>query len=189
MNESLVAINVISNDKIINKNGTPILFYWDGQQDIYKALETNLDFIDYLMHTVINKDKYTDAWFSFFKYYLDNEGEEHYQEDKLNIQDFLKLKNMKSSESLFYKEYLLSHFLYLYQSAYHEEYKEDISIIGIDDAILDIYDKIQEKYPKRVIKSTVINYIRSELQKTDNISIENSDWIILQLENLLNEKE
>ena len=61
--------------------------------------------------------------------------------------------------------------------------------MGIDDAVLDIYDKIQEKYPKRVIKSTVINYIRSELQKTDNISIENSDWIIFQLENLLNERE
>ena len=189
MNESLVAINVISNDKIINKNGTPILFYWDGKQDIYEALETNPDFIDYLMHTVINKDKYTDAYFSFFKYYLDGDGKEHYNEDKLNIQDFLKLKNMKSSESLFYKEYLLNHFLYLYKSAYHEEYTEDISIMGIDDAVLDIYDKIQEKYPKRVIKSTVINYIRSELQKTDNISIENSDWIIYQLENLLNERE
>ena len=54
---------------------------------------------------------------------------------------------------------------------------------------IDIYDKIQEKYPKRVIKSTVINYIRSELQKTDGISIENSDWIVFQLENLLNERE
>ena len=96
---------------------------------------------------------------------------------------------MTSEQSLFYKEYLLNHFLYLYQSAYHKEYTEDISIMGIDDAILDIYDKMQEKYPKRVIKSTVINYIRSELQKTDNISIENSDWIILQLETLLNERE
>lgn len=189
MHESLVAINVISNDKIINKNSTPILFYWDGQQDIYEALETNPDFIDYLMHTVINKDKYTNTYFAFFNYYLDSEGKEHYHEDKLNVQDFLKLKDMKPSESLFYKEYLLGHFLYLYKSAYHEEYKEDISIMGIDDAVLDIYDQIQKKYPKRVIKSTVINYIRSELQKTDNISIENSDWIIFQLENLLNERE
>lgn len=189
MLESLVAINVISGDRIINKNGTPLLFYWDGEQDIYEALKSGNEFIDYLMHTVINKDKYTDAYFSFFKYYLDEEGKENYQEDKINIQDFLKLKDLQIEQSLFYKEYLLNHFLYLYKSAYHEDYKEDISIMGIDDAVLDIYDKIQEKYPKRVIKSTVINYIRSELQKTDDISIENSDWIVFQLENLLNERE
>ena len=96
---------------------------------------------------------------------------------------------MREDRRSFYKEYLSDLFLYLYKSAYHEDYKEDISIMGIDDAVLDIYDKMQEKYPKRVIKSTVINYIRSELQKTDNISIENSDWIVFQLENLLNERE
>jgi hypothetical protein len=189
MIESLVAINIISEGNIINKNGTPLLFYWDGEQDIYDALKSGSDFIDYLMHTVINKDKYASAYFSFFKYYLDENKEEHYQEDKINVQDFLKFKDLSSEQSLFYKEYLLNHFLYLYKSAYHEEYKEDISIMGIDDAVLDIYDKIQEKYPKRVIKSTVINYIRSELQKTDNISIENSDWVVYQLENLLNERE
>ena len=63
MLESLVAINIISEDKIINKNGTPLLFYWDGEQDIYEALKSGSDFIDYLMHTVINKDKYTNAYF------------------------------------------------------------------------------------------------------------------------------
>ena len=85
-----ITAEIISNtDRLIiplNKNSTPILFYWDGQQDIYEALETNPDFIDYLMHTVINKDKYTDAWFSFFKYYLDSEDKEHYHEDnKTNL--------------------------------------------------------------------------------------------------------
>lgn len=189
MLESLVAINIISDDKIINKNGIPLLFYWDGKQDIYEALKSGSDFNDYLMHTVINKDKYTNAYFSFFKYYLDENNTENYSEDKINIQDFLKLKDLSLENNMFYKEYLLHHFLYLYDSAYHQDYNEDISIMGIDDAILDIYDKMQEKYPKRVIKSTVINYIRSELIKTDNLSIENSDWIIYQLENLLNERE
>ena len=40
MLESLVAINVISGDRIINKNGTPLLFYWDGEQDIYESLKS-----------------------------------------------------------------------------------------------------------------------------------------------------
>lgn len=192
MKESLVAINILFNDRLLNKNGTPLLFYWDGEQNIYDALKSGSDFIDYLMHTVINKEKYTDTYFSFFKYYLDNDGNEQYQEDKINIQDFLKLKDLSPEQSLFYKKYLLDHFIYLYKSAYHEEYVKDnesISLMGIDDAILDIYDKIQEKYPKRVIKSTVINYIRSEIENTDKLSMENSNWIIFQLENLLNERE
>ena len=104
------------------------------------------------------------------------------------MQDLFKLSDLPDNNRIFYKEYLLNHFKFLYESAYHEIYSEDISIIGIDDAILDIYDKIQEKYPKRVIKSTVVNYIRSELQKKDELTMNNTDWIILQLENLLNER-
>lgn len=187
MVDSLVAINIISNEKLINKNGTPLLFYWDGKQDINEALSSDKTFLDYLNHTVINKDNFTNSYFSFFQYYIEN-NEEHYKEDKIIIQDFIKFENMNDEKVSFYKEYLLNHFLYLYKSAYHEEYNQDISIIGIDDSILDIYDKIQEKYPKRVIKTTVINYIRSELMKTDNLNIENTDWIISKLENLLNER-
>jgi hypothetical protein len=189
MLESLVAINIISEDKIINKNGTPLLFYWDGEQDIYEALKSDSGFNDFLMNSVINKDNYVHSYFSFFKYYLDENREEHYIEDKINVQEFLKLKDLEQEKNLFYKEYLLDHFLYLYKSAYHEDYKEDISIIGIDDAILNIYDIIQEKYPKRVIKSTVINYIRGELQNTDKLIIENVNWIIFKLDELLNERE
>ena len=85
--------------------------------------------------------------------------------------------------------YLWNHFKFLYESAYHEKYADDVSLFDMDECILDIYDQIQSKYPKRVIKSTVINYIRGELQKTDKLSMENTDWIIFQLEKLLNERE
>ena len=48
MKDSLVALNIIVNDKIINKNGVPILFYWNGDsssllKDIYSiTLEINV---------------------------------------------------------------------------------------------------------------------------------------------------
>ena len=189
MTESLVAINIICNDKLINKNGTPLLFYWDGQQDIYDAFKSSNEFIDYLYHTVMTKDNYINSYFAFFKYYLDEEGVENYQENKCIIQDFITFQNMREDRRSFYKEYLSDLFLYLYKSAYHEDYNQDISIIGIDESILDIYDKIQEKYPKKVIKSTVINYIRSELLQSNKLSIPNTDWIIDQLEDLLSERE
>ena len=189
MQDSLVAINIIVNDKIINKNGVPILFYWNGESSLLtKAIYDDQNFKSLLYNTIINYDNYADAKLSFF-YFLYENNEEKYIEDFSIVQNEMKLSELDTEQSLFYKEFLLYHFLYLYKSAYHEDYKEDISIIGIDDAILDIYDKIQNKYPKRVIKSTVINYIRGELQKTDKLSMENTDWIIYQLENLLNERE
>ena len=34
MKDSLVAINILVNDNtILNKNGVPLLFYWDGNSD------------------------------------------------------------------------------------------------------------------------------------------------------------
>ena len=189
MKDSLVAINITINDKILNKNNVPILFYWDGEgSSLTQAIYEDPSFRSLLFNTIINYDNYADAKLSFF-YFLYENNEEKYIEDFSIVQNNLKLKDLDSEHNLFYKEYLLYHFLYLYKSAYHEDYKEDISIIGIDDAILDIYDKIQEKYPKRVIKSTVINYIRGELQKNDHLSMENTDWIISQLEVLLTERE
>ena len=190
MTNSLVAINIITKDnKIVNKNRVPLLFYWDGTIDIYEAMHNSEDFINFLYNTVINKDNYTFATFAFFKYYTDDG--EHYYEDKIDVQIFLPFKNMSPDKVQFYKLYLINHFLYLYKSAYHSDYNngEEISIMGVDDAIIDIYDEIQHKYPKRVIKSTVINYIRGELQNTDKLSIDNCDWIINQLENLLNERK
>ena len=188
MKDSLVAINIIVNDKIINKNGVPILFYWDGENSLIKDIYNDVSFKSLLYNSIINYDNYANAKLSFFYFTFEN-GEEKYTEDFSIIQNELTLKDLEAEKSIFYKEYLLYHFLFLYKSAYHEDYGEDISIMGIDDAVLDIYDKIQEKYPKRVIKSTVINYIRGELQKTDNLSMENTDWIIAQLETLLTERD
>ena len=189
MKDSLVALNVIVDDKIINKNGIPILFYWDGTtnlliKDIYK----DPSFKSLLYNTVINYECYAKAKLAYF-YFIYENNEEKYAEDFSNIQNEMKLADLNEDSRMFYKMYLWNHFKFLYESAYHENYSKDVSLFDIDDCILDIYDKIQKKYPKRVIKSTVVNYIRGELQKTDNLSMENTNWIIFQLENLLNERE
>ena len=48
--------------------------------------------------------------------------------------------------------------------------------------------KIQEKYPKKISKPTVINYVRSELTQKYNLNIDNSNWIIEKLENILSDE-
>jgi len=188
MRDSLVALNIVSeNNILLNNTNVPILYYWDGENNIKDSIIIDEEFKNYIFSKVINIEYYSNTKIHYFYFKYDNDNES-YNEDTIVIQDLFKLSDLPDNNRIFYKEYLLNHFKFLYESAYHENYSEDISIIGIDDAILDIYDKIQEKYPKRVIKSTVVNYIRSELQKKDELTMANTDWIISQLENLLNER-
>ena len=38
-----VAINVIADNKILNNNGVPILFYWDGKSNVIDELNFEFD--------------------------------------------------------------------------------------------------------------------------------------------------
>ena len=189
MRNSLVAINILNDSYLINDRGVPFLFYWDGELDIDKALLNSDVLKEYLYEKVINKESYTSSKLAMFYFKYDENNNEVYTEKQLPLQSFLKLYDIKEDKQMFYKEYLWEHFQFLYDSAYHESYDKTVSLFDIDDAILDVYDKIQEKYPKRVIKSTVINYIRGELQNNNNLSMDNTNWIIAQLEKLLTERE
>ena len=190
MKDSLVAINLIVNDKIINKNGVPILFYWDGDSSsLLKDIYDDESFKSLLYNTVINYENYANAKLAFFYFKYDENNSENYTEGFDLIQNEFLLSEIDDDNRMFYKFYLWKHFTFLYESAYHKTYDKEVALFDIDDSILDIYDKIQNKYPKRVIKSTVINYIRGELQKTDNLLMENTNWIIFQLEKLLTERE
>ena len=37
--DSLVAINITQSDKILNNSSVPLLFYWNGEQDIISSLK------------------------------------------------------------------------------------------------------------------------------------------------------
>ena len=188
MRNTLVAINILNGDYLINERGVPFLFYWDGVNDIDKTLAESSELKKYLYEKVINKDNYTSLRLAMFYFKYTEDNEEQYYEKKIDLQSFIKLIDIEEDKRMFYKEYLWQHFQFLYDSAYHESYNKTVSLFDIDDAILDVYDKIQEKYPKRVIKSTVVNYIRGELQKNNNLSMENTNWIIERLEKLLTER-
>ena len=189
MRDSLVAINILKENTIINERGVPFLYYWDGESNVIESIKNDIKFISYLYEKIANKSNYALSRLTMFYFKYDDNNNENYTEEQIQIQSFLTLDMISEDKRMFYKEYLWEHFKYLYSSAYHEEYDKEVSLFDIDEAILDVYDKIQKKYPKKVIKSTVVNYIRGELQKQDNLSLENTEWVISQLENILNEKE
>ena len=187
MNESLVAINVYKEENgnviLLNNSPIPYLYYFNGENDLLTDILENDSFKRFIEDTCFNIKTYAKAKISYF-YFKDNQ----YVENSISIQDNYLLKNMNSDEIDFFKYYLWEHFNFLYESAYHDKYNVDMKIFDPEESILDIYDKIQTKYPKRVIKSTVINYIRSELIKTDLLNNENTNYIIMKLETLLNQR-
>lgn len=188
MKDSLVAINIIKDDKILNSKGIPLLFYWNGKNDVLESMYKDNEFKSYLYDLINSVELYTESKLAYFYFKYDND-EEQYNDSIVPIQDFLKLEDFPEDKISFYKEYIWIHFSYLYKSVFQEEYDKDVNMLSIEDSILNIYDLIKEKHPKRVIKSTVLNYIRSELMKTNHLNMANTNWIIDRLERLLNEKE
>ena len=55
MRDSLVAINIINDDKLlnINGNGVPLLFYWDGEDDVLDSI-FEIDIFKAKIYDVIN---------------------------------------------------------------------------------------------------------------------------------------
>jgi len=187
---SLVAINIVNDNKLlnINGNGVPLLFYWNGEDEVLDSI-FKMDIFKAKIYDVINDvNNYANSKIALF-YFKYIEDKEQYNELSVLIQDYIKLKDFPEDKIDFYKEYIWQHFAYLYKSVYQEDYDKDINMLSIEDSILDIYDKIKEKHPKRVMKSTVLNYVRSELMKTNHLNMDNTDWIINKLDNLLNERE
>ena len=187
MKDSLVALNITLDRGLLNKTDVPILFYWDGESDVMESILTDPGFNSLLKDTVMNPKAYPNAKISIFYFTYDGQKEQ-YDEGTYYIQNLIKLSAMDEETRSFYKMYLYNHFMYLYDCAYHEQYDKSYDLFNVDENILDIYDKIQKNYPKRVIKATVLNYIRGELQAKDGLNTENCNWIIYELEKLLEER-
>ena len=93
MRDSLVAINIINDDKLlnINGNGIPLLFYWDGEDDVLDSI-FKMDIFKAKIYDVINNvDNYTNSKIALF-YFKYNGDEEQYNELSVLIQDYIKLK-------------------------------------------------------------------------------------------------
>ena len=188
---SLLSINLYINKAgvnfLLNENPKPLLFYWNEKDDFVEIIKNNKDFRKLIDRTSFNKDIYANAKIAYFKFALDN-NEEKYEEGNYNIQDIFLLRELDEIESDFYKEYILEIFESLYSSSMKSTYVGDI-LFDIEQKIKDIYIQIQNKFLQRFIKSSVINYVRSELEKTSNLNKDNINWIIDNLLNILkNEK-
>lgn len=192
MKQSLVAINLTTNNKLENPNEVPILFYWNGEGDLKETIFSDLEFLTLVKSNVLTFQKYAIAKVSWFYFKgSDNEDDEIYYDEILNIQDNLTLESLCKDDPMctFWHEYIKSHFAYLYQCSFKSLYTFDPIPDNFNDEIIDIYKKLKERNPNKIIKSTVINYIRLELSKTNNLNKDNIEFLMNKLDEILKDVE
>lgn len=179
-----VAINILINDKLFNKNNVPIIYYWDREQDIDKALKKSEVFINTIIANTCTVDTYLNSSISYIYYIINDDNTDKYSEYSAVIQKWLPLNELEKYEAYkpFFMDFIKPIFLSLYVSVYKSDYiVENFS----ENDIAEIYNNIRSKYsPDRVNKDTILNYVMSELLKIGLTQV-NSEYIINKLENII----
>ena len=178
--EGYLALNVIKNqNEIINQ--IPILFYWNGEDDIKESLKAN-NFIDKIISmTCFDDDFYLHSKIYYAGYVKYADDSDLYEDSTISFQELYSLDEI--GNKLFYILFIKKYFEALYKSVFIEVY--DVALNFDEGDIVNIYEKIQNKYPQRVTKETFINYIRSELLKDNQLSNENIEYCINKLNVLI----
>ena len=186
--DSLVAINILNNDvllnnKLVNNNSyAPILYYWNGETDIVKDLQSSESLCKKCSSLFDNPEQYLTISLSLFYFKYDENNEEQYEDVCRQIQDIIYLENFESDEIV--NHFILKHFCYLYKTSIKEEYEY---IENKDEIynIINIYNKLKNKFKTRVSTETIINWVRSVLLEKDNFNAKNTNYIIDKLTKIL----
>lgn len=198
MKESFVAINITVDNVLSNPNGKkiPLLFYYDGKpledidnddEEIVASLFKDLKFSTEV-YKFLNVDSYSTTSFSYFYF----EGEETYKESTVDLQDYLNIDIIQKDYFWeqykdFWKDYVKKIFSYLYGCSYKGivyEFNEN----DFNEDIRKCYDLLKIKNPNKIVKETVVNYVRYELHEKYKLNNSNIDFIISEVENILKNK-
>lgn len=159
MRESLVAINVICNGKIINREGIPLLFYWNGETDVLEDIKSNIDFKQWLEDEEIltNMDSYLNSHIAFFYF---KSHDEDYQDMTCDVQDLYNLDTLID----FKNDLIFECVYYLYNKSFPERNGMHLAGDSLEQCKTAI-EMILEKYKDKVLPETCKNAIRAYVQE------------------------
>lgn len=175
---SVLSINIVNGNSILNKDGLPILLYWNKDDDLKKCL---LD--DSFKSSVISlckNDMYANTkikCISFVDEDTEVDGNEKYNVIEYNVQD---LFSIIDNEIVAYRiiMYIL-HDLYIniFKHSISEDFQDD-SLDNIKNVIQTIYSAIFTKKQDKILPNTVFHYIVSKVSQNSNLNKNNLDSII-----------
>ena len=170
---SILSINILNGNSILNKDGLPILLYLNKDDDLKKCLLD--DSFKSLVISLCKNDAYTNAKIkcvSFIDEDTDIEGNEKYDVVEYNVQD---LFSIIDNEIIAYRiiMYLL-HDLYIniFKRSINENY-QDNSLDNIKDVIHKMYSAILTNKQDKILPNTIFHYIVSKASQINNLNKKN----------------
>lgn len=175
--DSLVSVNVYHDKELRTLNKVPLLYYWNGNGNLLECILYDNSFKEkYLDKISLETFKHLQLAYFYFKY--DENDNEQYIENIINISEYLDLSKFESINMIY--ELIIKYMFKLYNIALKEDY-EDVKIYN-EEIIIDIYNRIKNKYEDKFNKNTFLNWIRKELINKEDLTNNNTNYII----NLLN---
>ena len=188
MKQNSVAINFVVGKELINKNGIPIMFYWDGEEDIFDALKNNEDLISWMKSQKLFEDNYTTSKIALFYFTEDENGEEKINTYHSPIQDLWNMELINEKE-LGTNDFIIADmFDHLYIKTFNNSYGLRKRLLDFPESISNVYDMIKARYGERVSKETIIQACRAFIQNQgehcwNKLSQENLDYVINEIRN------
>ena len=189
INSCFVAINIVSSELenvnilLNDNNGFPIIFYWNGIDDIFDKISKDEKFLNIINNYVFNYDTYDKT---FLKLSFINTGNENiYNQKEVSIQELYSLENLNKDFMYMYLQNIVTD---LYEKFFKEKYIiSNIEDLTSKDIIKDIFYKIENNDKREILQSTIINYIRNKLNENTKLTKENKEYLINSLEDIIRE--
>ena len=191
---SLLSINIVNGNSILNKDGLPILLYWNKDDDLKNCLLD--DSFKSLVLSLCKNDMYFTypntkiKCVSFVDEDTEIDGNEKYNTIEYNVIEYnvQDLFSIVDNEIIAYRiiMYLL-HDLYIniFKHSINEDY-QDNSLDNIKNIIHTMYSAILTDKQDKILPNTVFHYIISKISQIDNLNKNNLYSIIKIAKQILN---
>jgi hypothetical protein len=189
INSCFVAINIVSSELenvnvlLNDNNGFPIIFYWNGIDDIFDKISKDEKFLNIINNYVFNYDTYDKTFLKLA--FINTENENIYNQKEVSIQELYSLESLNKDFMFMYLQNIVTD---LYEKFFKEKYIiSDIEDLTSKDIIKDIIHKIENNDKREILQSTIINYIRNKLNENTKLTKENKEYLINSLEDIIRE--
>lgn len=175
---SILSINIVDGNYILNKNGLPILFYWNKEDNLKNCLSD--DSFKSLVLSLCQNDKYTTSKIkcvAFIDEDIEIDGNEKYETVEYNVQDIFPIIE---NEIIAYRIIIsVVHSLYIsiFKKSSDEEYQNN-SLDSLKNAIHNMYKSIIDNNQDKISANTIFYYIISKILQINNLNKNNLYSII-----------
>lgn len=169
MNDSFIAINIICEDKILNKDKNPIIMYLSSDDDLKDILQSNKNFTNYIKTICLSVDIYQKAKIHTISIEFDNENN---NTQVFDLQDLFTIDNFEK----ILEEITIKVFDDLYVYVYKKNYEFN-KLLSHNENLTNLYNEIVETYKDKINSNTAFHYFVSEIKKQYNLNTTNIEYI------------